>query len=417
MKSISHAPNTDSKQQLRSLGYLLLPWNWFKLRRGIHSKQLESQFLETILKEESSHAFTFSAGREALAAILKAMNIGTSTDDEVIIQAYTCIVVPNAVIWSGARPVYVDINSSYNLDPNLLEAAITPNTKAIIVQHTFGYPAQMKQIMDIANRNQLPLIEDCAHSLGATIDGKPVGTFGVASIFSFGRDKIISSVAGGIAYTANKDIASELKHIEMSAPHRPISWLIQSLVHPLVIPLFSRLSGRLKIGQLLTIVFQKLGLLNKVYRSGECDADTPKVPFYKMPNALAHLAADQLTKLPQTIAHRAKLATVYDNELDTDTIPKQVQISGSSAYLRYTVQVPTRDQLMSLAQKRGYLLGNWYQDVVMPRPKDWKTIHYTPGSCPVAEALIKQNVNLPTSQKFTEKDAQIISDLVKQSYE
>ena len=120
--------------------------------------------------------------------------------DEVIVQAFTCLAVPEVVIWCGAKPVYLDIDESLNLDIRLLEKSISSKTRIIIVQHTFGIPAKIDMIKKIAQKHNIILIEDCAHSLGAKYNSQKIGTFGDAAFFSFGRDKVISSVFGGLAF-------------------------------------------------------------------------------------------------------------------------------------------------------------------------------------------------------------------------
>src|SRR5512135_1616150 len=123
--------------------------------------------------------FPFYKGRVALFAILKAM--GVNTGDEVIVPGFTCVVVPNAVIYNRALPVFVDIDgATYNIDPGKIEAKITKKTRAIIVQHTFGVPAEMDGITEIAKAHNLFLIEDSCHTLGSRYKGKPVGAFGDA---------------------------------------------------------------------------------------------------------------------------------------------------------------------------------------------------------------------------------------------
>ena len=101
-----------------------------------------------------------------------------------LITGFTCEVVPNAVINAGYTPIYVDINPiNYCMDPTVVEKLITKKTKVIIIQHTFGIPAQIEELIDIAKKYNLYIIEDCAVSLGSKYKGKLTGTFGDASIF------------------------------------------------------------------------------------------------------------------------------------------------------------------------------------------------------------------------------------------
>ena len=126
--------------------------------------------------------FYFFKGRVALYAILKSIGIGQG--DEVILPGFTCVVVPNAITYLGAKPVYIDIASvTFNIDPSKIEEKITEKTRAIIAQHTFGIPAEMDIIMEMAKKYNLYVIEDSCHAIGSKYKGKEIGTFGDASFF------------------------------------------------------------------------------------------------------------------------------------------------------------------------------------------------------------------------------------------
>ncbi len=189
--TISLSPNTEADDVFLAVKTIIQPLLW---KTGKATSDAEQWFRNYFSVEQ---AVSFNSGRSALLAILKAFGIGEG--DEVLVQAFTCVAVPNSVLWAGAKPVFVDIDATLNMDPKDAEKKITKNTKALIVQHTFGVPAQMDKIIALAKKHHLILIEDCAHALGATYKGKKVGTFGDAAFFSFGRDKVVSSVFGGMA--------------------------------------------------------------------------------------------------------------------------------------------------------------------------------------------------------------------------
>ena len=131
----------------------------------------------------AERAFAFWKGRVALYAILKAVGIGPG--DEIILPGYTCVMNVNPIKYLEAKPVYVDIEPvTFNIDVNLLRDKITPRTKVIIAQHTYGYPCDMNAIMEIASENGITVIEDCCLALGTKYKGKLVGTFGKAAYFS-----------------------------------------------------------------------------------------------------------------------------------------------------------------------------------------------------------------------------------------
>lgn len=409
MISISHSPNSNFKQGLIALSYLLLPWKWPQWRSGDQIKALEAQFSEYIGIQSAS----FSQAREALYAILKAFNIGEG--DEVIIQGYTCIVVPNAVLFTGASPIYVDVDESLNIDPNLIEKSITPSTKAIIVQNAFGVPADVLTIKKICEKHSLKLIEDCALSLGAKVGGKKVGTFGDAAIFSFGRDKIISSVSGGMATASSKDVFNKVLEQRNHATRRPKLWVFQNLMHPLLISWMSRLIDFFKLGQILIKTSQALKLVNKVYTKKEKQSKKPVHLTYKMPNALAALASEQLKLVDAYNNHRQEIAEDYVKFCDSKQIKYQkINNIDECSILRFNILVEHASDVRSFARKKGFLLGDWYNQIVIPKPKDLEQIKYTPGSCPNSEEYARQSVNLPTHYKLRQKHLNRLFSVLEQ---
>ncbi len=157
--------------------------------------------------------FYFWKGRVALYGILKALGIGPG--DDVVVPGFTCMVVPQAVRFAGARPIYIDIcEETFNLDVNQLRSVLTPNTKAIIVQHTFGLAADVEAIKSIAVPRGIKIIEDCAHSMGTLYHGAWLGTLGDAAYFSTQWTKPITTGLGGIAVTRDPEIAKGLAAFE-----------------------------------------------------------------------------------------------------------------------------------------------------------------------------------------------------------
>lgn len=301
--------------------------------------------------------FTFNAGRSAQWAILKALGIGPS--DEVLIQAFTCVAVPNSIIWFGATPVFVDIDEdSYNMNPQDLVEKITSRSKAVIIQHTFGSPADVSEIKKICDIHNLSLIEDCAHALGATYQGKKVGTLGDAAFFSFGRDKVVSSVFGGIAITKNAKMAQALKQIEKELPESMPSWVLQQLLHPALTPFIIYSYNLFCIGKVGLWLGQKFKLLSKAL-----DNISPA----KYDARLASLALNQLEKLDRFNQHRKKIANLYF-ELLKDTDIKLPKKDPGGIYLRFAIRTQGAQKIFSLAKNEGILLGDWYSSDVLNLP-------------------------------------------------
>lgn len=171
---------------------------------GKYIGQFEEQFASFC---GTKYAVAVSNGTVALHLALTALEIGPG--DEVIVPALTFIATANAVRHCHANPVFVDIHrGNWNIDPDLIEEAITPHTKAIIPVHLYGQPCDMGRVMEIAERHHLLIIEDAAEAHGAEYRGQRVGSFGHAGCFSFYGNKIITTGEGGMVVT-NDDVLNE----------------------------------------------------------------------------------------------------------------------------------------------------------------------------------------------------------------
>jgi len=404
--AISLAPNQDKDDLIQTIKIILKPQFWIK---GDSVKKIEDWFKEYF---HVNTAVSFNSGRSALYAILKSLNIGYG--DEVIVQAFSCVAVANSVIWSGAKPVYVDSDQNLNISTNLLEQHITPNTKAIIVQHTFGIPADIILIKKIAHKYNLILIEDCAHSLGATFQDRKIGTFGDFTFFSFGRDKVISSVFGGLAIVnnSNNNYGKKLEEFRRGLPFPSHKWVLQQLIHPLafsiILPLYN-----LGIGKLLLIILQKLLLLSFPVMDIEKRALRPSFIPQNYPNALAGILLCQISKLDKFNNHRREMANYYRNNLSSVKNVKLPDDRDGAIYLRYNILTPYADKILSAAKSRGIILGNWYRNIIDPAGVNFASIHFRSNLFPVAQKSAQQSLNLPTYPRTTYTDADRIINLIK----
>jgi dTDP-4-amino-4,6-dideoxygalactose transaminase len=173
------------------------------LTQGPEVAAFEREFSQLVNERE---CVAVNSGTSALHLALLSLGIGAG--DEVIIPSFTFAATANSVALTGAKPVFVDIDiNTYNMDPNLIESAITPSTKAIQVVHLYGLPADMVKIVEIAKRHNLLIIEDAAQAHSASINGQPVGTFGDAAAFSFYPTKNMTSGEGGMIVFKDKEAA------------------------------------------------------------------------------------------------------------------------------------------------------------------------------------------------------------------
>ncbi|MEM4678904.1 MAG: DegT/DnrJ/EryC1/StrS family aminotransferase, partial [Candidatus Jordarchaeales archaeon] len=156
------------------------------------------------------HAVAVSSGTAALHASL--ISLGVGPGDEVIVPSFTFSATANVVLHVGAKPVFVDIDlDTYTMDPNEVRRALTPKTKAIIPVHLYGHPADMKPIMELAEDNNVYVIEDCAQAHGAEYEGVKVGGIGHLGCFSFYPTKIITTGEGGMVTTNSEELAEKIR--------------------------------------------------------------------------------------------------------------------------------------------------------------------------------------------------------------
>jgi len=186
------------------------------IKSGMHATGKKTkEFEEKISKLIGmKYAKATTSGTTALHLALSTLNIGEG--DEVIIPSYICQSVMSAVNHTGATPVLVDIdldfkNKGYNISAETIKPKITKKTKAIVVAHMFGVPADIPSIRKITQ--EIPIIEDCAHGVGAKYDGKMIGSFGELSIFSFYATKVISTGQGGMILTSSEELKKNLENL------------------------------------------------------------------------------------------------------------------------------------------------------------------------------------------------------------
>lgn len=383
--AISLSPNAEGSDVFEALRMLLSPWAYIK---GDCVKLLEQWFRQTFL---ISFAVSFNSGRTAMFAILKGLEIGKG--DEVIMQSFTCVVVPNAIIATGAKPVYADVNETLTLDPKDVLKKITPRTKAILFQYTFGIPGSITEIAKIARDHKIHLIEDCAHGIGGEYKNRKIGKFGSAAFFSFGRDKAFSSVFGGMTITNNKELGKKLRTFQKTLENPSVFWIIQQLIHPIAFAIILPFYSVLSLGKVLLVMLQRLHLLSFPVAPIEKQGVVTRGSMRRMPNALACLAYAQIKKMKTFNKKREKMSRTYSVELAKFGITTPWE--QTFPLLRFPILVENANEMVQFYKKRGIYLGKWYSEIIDPKGTSFDKIGYTVGSCPVAEDAAKKVVNLP----------------------
>ncbi|MCD6550395.1 aminotransferase class I/II-fold pyridoxal phosphate-dependent enzyme [bacterium] len=403
--STSLSPNTEKDDVLLALKMIFRPRKW---KQGEEISILENEFKNYFKVNE---AVSFNSGRSAFLAILKSFDL--KEGEEVLFQAFTCNAVVNPIMRLKLKPVFVDCDESFNIDPKDLKEKITEKSKVVIVQHTFGQPAKMDEVLKICKDNNLILIEDCAHSLGAEYKGKKVGTFGKAAFFSFGRDKVISSVFGGMAITNDSKTGKKIRNFQRSCDFPSSFWVFQQLLHPIlmhyiILPAYHFPS----FGKFVLNFFQIFKILSKAVDKKEKEGKLPSLFPKRLPNALAILALNQLRKLEKFNIHRERIAKVYSEGL-RGRFEFQGKVDQTKRiFMRFPILVDRKKDteriLVDLRKNKVLLNDGWRKTSIVPPDTDQKKMRYIIGSCPRAEEIAKRIINLPTHINISEKEARIV---------
>ncbi|OHB74852.1 MAG: hypothetical protein A2Z25_09165 [Planctomycetes bacterium RBG_16_55_9] len=351
-------------------------------------------------------AFAFWKGRVALYALLRALNVADG--DEIILPGYTCVMNVNPIKYVGAKPVYVDIEpDTFNINVNLLKNKITSNAKVIIAQHTYGYPCEMDAILDIARSHGIRVIEDCCLALGSRYRNKLVGTFGRAAYFSFQWNKPYTTGLGGMVITNDQDLAERIESLQANEMRSPSSrevfmLRLQLMAYRLLI--YPRTTA------LAQTLFRSLVQKGAVVGSSSTDEFEPVKAddFFKgMSTVQARSGQRQLKKIEQNIAHRVKMAGLYDRLLEDKGWKARTydQTIMQPVMVRYPLRILEKAKALETTAKAGIELGSWFECPLHPIDTPLASYDYELGTCPEAEKASREVVNLPLHPRVSEKIA------------
>jgi dTDP-3-amino-2,3,6-trideoxy-4-keto-D-glucose/dTDP-3-amino-3,4,6-trideoxy-alpha-D-glucose/dTDP-2,6-dideoxy-D-kanosamine transaminase len=308
------------------------------------------------------------SGTDAIALSLKALDIGPG--DEVITAANTFIATVGAIVQVGAKPVLVDVDETYEIDPTLVECAITNRTRALLPVHLCGRPADMPPIQEIAARHGLPVVEDAAQAINAAIDGTYVGNFGVTGCFSLHPLKNLNVWGdGGIIVTNSPEIERKLRLIRN-----------HGMSHRDVIEVFG-VNSRLDSLQALV----GLSLVDQV--QDITDTRIRNAAYY---DAALRDLAEFVILPPRTPAVR-------------------------EVYHTYVIQVTQRDRLLAHLLEHGVSAKVHYPTPVHLQPAG-RSLGYGPGDFPVTEAQSRAILTLPVHQHLDREERDYVVDCVRAFY-
>ena len=311
------------------------------------------------------YAIGIDNGTSALLLMLRAL--GISHGDEVITAPNSFLASASCVALVGARPVFVDVRDDYNIDPDLLEDAITPRTRAIIPVHLTGRPADMNPILEVANRHGLYIVEDCAQAVGARYHGRRVGSLGVAGCFSLHPLKTLNAAGdGGVVTTDDPGLYEKLRKA------------------------------------------RNHGLRNR----DECEFWSPNCRLDTIQAAMLLVKMDYLDQW--TEARRANAAFYQDQLRGIVRVPED-KPHEYAVYHTFVIQAERRDELQRYLLEWGvetkvhYPIPIHLQDAA-------KDFGYSPGSFPVTERQVEHILSLPVYPELTEQQRQGVVSAIRAFY-
>lgn len=373
------------------------------------------------LDAQAKSVFLYWKGRVGLYAILKAMKI--QKGDEVIQQAFTCVVVPNAVIYAKATPVYVDIEKdTLNTSLKRINEKVTENTKCIIIQNTFGLSSEVEEIVAFAKEKGIYTIEDCTHGFGGTYNGKPNGTYCDAAFYSSQWNKPFSTGIGGMVLInnesllksineVNKDLIqpSGFKNFQLSLLIKARKYLITGGTYWFLLKLYRFLS---KKGWVIGSSDQKE--ITSIEMPENYFMDASKVQFKNGIKAIK--------KLDQQLKARKRNALNFHTFLkEKNKFHYPESTIENHSFLKYPIFVKNRSEFMEKAEKNKIPLGDWFESMLHPVNQDlspWSLNENEFGNAREAAAHI---LNLPTDTNNPKKVLrfleQNIGDLVEFNFQ
>lgn len=351
------------------------------------------------------NAIAFPYGRTGLVLLLEAMGL---TDREVVCPAYTCVVVPHAIVTSGNKPVFVDSQEQdFNMDLELVPQAITERTGAIVATSIFGYPVDLDRLDEI--REQYPhirIIQDCAHSFAAEWKGKSVQKAGDAAIFGLNISKLITSIFGGMITTDDDYLANRLRslrdnHLKPATLGKSLKRLFYLLaVYPTFFGPIYGLVSRL----------ERSGLLdNFVKYYDDAIIDMPDDFLEMMTKIEARVGFIQISKHRKVIEHRRKTANIYHNALkDRENFQLPPQVEGAT-YSHYVPRVPERKTIIERALRNNIQLGELIEYSI-PEMTAYQKFKYVGGDH--AKLMAETTINLPVHCDIDKRAAQRIINFI-----
>ncbi len=359
--------------------------------------------LQAALREtlDVSAVMLCASGSLALETALRALGIGRG--DDVLVPALCCSAVIQPILAVAAVPVLADVGQELNMTPATVKASLTTNTRAIIVPHLFGNPAEIGAIAELARIKNIQVIDDAAQALGATIAGRPVGALGNAGVISFGREKICSGLGGGAVIFPDGELGARAGNIQLPLPAR--SALLNNLLATLFWHRWRRGSEPLR--RALPVRFRR-----------EPDKAPPPYRNQAMANLNAAVARSLLENLQENLAARRACVQSYRELLGSDERLELIAHRNGSACLTQVLRVLPRRRSIDLAARVIRTLNECGYEV----QGSYIPIHLLPGFAqlkagPLAhtENVWEELIELPCEPGVKPAHVERIAAIIKQT--
>jgi perosamine synthetase len=299
-----------------------------------------------------------SSGTAGLHACFHALGLGSG--DEVIVPSFSFVASANAILFTGATPVFVEVDhQTFNMDPAAVEAAITPRTKAIEIVDIFGYPAELPALVDIAKRHGLAIVEDACQAIGGDYGGRAYGTFGHPAVLAFYANKQMTTAEGGIVLTDDGDLARHLKSLVNQGRSDDGAWLVHS----------------------------RLGF------------------NYRLSDVHAAIGVAQLERLDDMLAARDRVAGWYQaNMAEVDGVTPMYEGPQRRSWFVYAPRLDPdvdRNAVIGALEAEG-IQAKPYLPCIHLQPFYQEVHGYRPGHLPVTEAISASTIALPFFPAMTQ---------------
>lgn len=327
---------------------------------GPHVAELEEKVAEYT---KAQYGIGVASGTDALYLSLRASGVGSG--DEVITTPFTFFATVEAILYCGATPVFVDIEKeTFNINTNLIEHAVTDRTKALLPVHLYGYPCNMNQIMAVAKKNNLLVIEDAAQAFGSSLEGQKVGSFGKTGCFSFYPSKNLGCYGdGGMIVTSDEELVS-------------------------------RVTALRNHGSSVTYVHDYIGVNSRL---DELQAGILLIKMKKI---------DRYNEL------RKRNAALYSKLINAYVTCPVEREGYVHVYHQYTIRCPKRDVVQEKLKNEG-ISSVIYYPIPMHLQRAVKYLGYKEGDFPEAERAAQEVLSLPMYPELKEDDINRVCSVIK----